>query len=91
MAIYAIRYRYSSDTDLITATRPEHRDYLRTLYDAGSLLASGPLGQAGALLLVRADDAPAALALVDEDPFNKVGVITDREALEWTPVYGPWA
>ncbi len=90
MAIYAVRYTYSTDTDLITRTRPVHREYLHSLHDQGALLASGPLGSDGALLIVRADDAPAALALVDADPFNEVGVIVEREALEWTQVIGPW-
>lgn len=91
MAIYAIRYNYSPDTDLIARTRPVHREYLRSLFDQGALLASGPLGSDGALLIVRADDATEALSLVNADPFNEVGVIVEREALEWTQVYGPWA
>lgn len=91
MAIYAIRYKYSNDTDLIARTRPVHREYLRSLHDQGVLLASGPLGSDGALIIVRTDDAVAAFALVDADPFNEVGVIVEREAVEWTQVFGPWA
>ena len=91
MAISAIRYTYVSDSEALAAVRPKHREFLKSLFDDGVLLASGPLEGNRALIIVEADDAVAALALVDADPFNQASLITDREALEWTQVYGPWA
>lgn len=51
---------------------------------------TGP-APAGALLLLRADSAHAALRLLDADPFRGAGVIAARSAREWDPVIGPFA
>ncbi|MDP9832422.1 MULTISPECIES: YciI family protein [Trueperella] len=91
MAIYAIRYSYVNDSDALATVRPKHREFLKSLFDDGVLLASGPLEGNRALIIVKAEDAIAALSLVDADPFNQASLIADREALEWTQIYGPWA
>lgn len=92
MAIYAITYRYDeSKADAITEVRPTHREFLKGVYEAGDLLASGPLGTNGALLIVKADDAEAAKAVIAEDPFYGADIIVETTATEWKPVYGPWA
>lgn len=92
MAIYAITYTYDPAlASTITEVRPRHREYLKSVYDAGILLASGPLGTDGALLIVRGEDAETAKAAIADDPFYEAGIITETTAQEWTPVYGPWA
>ncbi|UVJ58776.1 YciI family protein [Trueperella pyogenes] len=91
MAIYAVRYTYTDDLDALAEIRPAHREFLKSLFDQGNLLASGPLEGNGALLIVDSDDAVGALAVVDADPFNSACLIADREVLEWTQIYGPWA
>ncbi len=92
MAIFAVSYEYDSRTSAQDVLRPEHRAFLRSLLDDGRLLASGPWtdGAAGALLLVRAADGPAALAMLDADPFWGAGFIAHRTARGWNPVIGPW-
>ena len=53
MAIIAIQYEYdATKLDTIAENRPLHRAHLKELKDAGKLLASGPLGSNGALLVV---------------------------------------
>jgi len=68
-----------------------HRAYLRGLFEAKLLLASGPFDprSGGALLLrVPDDSAHAALDRIrDEDPFTLAGV-AQYELLPWNPVIG---
>lgn len=45
---------------------------------------------AGALLLLRASDAEAALRLLDDDPFMIAGLVVRRAVRAWDPVIGPW-
>lgn len=89
MAVIAVQYTYSGDTALADQHRGDHRAFVRSLYDAGSILLSGPLGGApGALLVMSAASEEEALALLDQDPFLAAGVITGREARLWTVVTG---
>jgi uncharacterized protein YciI len=88
-AIAIIRYRRALE-EVLTVTA-EHRAYLRTLYDSGTLLASGPLDprSGGALLLrVPDDDVHAALdSIRDNDPYVKNGM-AQYELLPWAPSTG---
>lgn len=88
-AIAIIRYR--RDLDEVLHVVDAHRAYLRTLYDAGTLLASGPLvpRSGGALLLRVPDDtAPQALDSVrDNDPYVKSGM-AQYELIPWAPTTG---
>ncbi len=92
MSIYAITYSYDPERlDDIVATRPEHRAFLRGVFEAGDLLASGPLGDSGALLIVQADSEDAALQALVDDPFNSAGLIVQTTVALWKPVFGPWS
>jgi uncharacterized protein YciI len=88
-AIAIIRYRRPLD-EVLTVT-DEHRAYLRTLYDSGTLLASGPLDprSGGALLLRVPDDSvnEALDAIRDKDPYVKKGM-AQYELLPWAPSTG---
>lgn len=94
-AIVAVEYLYDpTRTAEIDEVRPAHREFLRGLLDAGTLLASGPhvdVDAPSALLILRAPSAEAALAALDEDPFTQHGLISERTARLWNPVLGPWA
>ena len=91
MSIIAVEYVYDdSKADVIAENRPLHRAHLRKLYEAGRLLASGPLGSNGALLVVRADGPEDGLGALAGDPFLGLGVIENRTARVWKPVIGPW-
>ncbi|WP_029135363.1 YciI family protein [Nakamurella lactea] len=91
MPIYAVQYDYQPDRDADRDTyRPEHRAYLQSLQDAGTVLLRGPYtdaaGGPGALLVVRAESPDAVGAALDPDPFNREGLIRNRTVREWTPV-----
>ncbi len=92
MAVFVVNYAYDPRTSEQDEIRPQHRAFLRGLFDNGTLLASGPWTDsgAGAMLLLRAEDADAALAALDEDPFWREGFIASRTARGWNPVIGPW-
>jgi uncharacterized protein YciI len=90
--MYAIAIvRYRRPLEEVLAVVDEHRAYLRTLVEAGLLLASGPLDprSGGALLLRVPDDAVAATLdrIRDDDPFTKSGM-AQYELLPWAPNIG---
>jgi uncharacterized protein YciI len=83
-AIALIRYRRPLED--VLAVQEQHRAYLRTLKEAGTLIASGPLEprSGGALLLrVPDDDVHGALdAVRDDDPYVIFGV-AQYELIPW--------
>lgn len=96
MAVFAVTYVYVADAARLDDFRPEHRAFLSALHEAGGLIVSGPLpasdgAPGGALLLLDAEDAAAATSSIDEDPFRREGLITERTVREWLPVIGSLA
>jgi uncharacterized protein YciI len=100
MTLYAVTYRYIDDEARLAELRPAHRAHLADLFEAGSLVASGPLGlvgaeeaprPSGALIVIRASYPDEALAILDADPFWVRGLIAQRDAREWTLVFGGFA
>ncbi|MGK2348115.1 YciI family protein [Actinomyces sp. W5033] len=88
--IFAIEYHYVTDQDEAMAeVRPSHRAFNASLAEQGLLLAAGPyVGSHDALIIVRAEDAAGALALLEEDPFHQAGFIAERLPREYNPVIG---
>ncbi len=88
--IFAVEYRYVTDQDEAMAqVRPRHRAFNGELAQKDLLLAAGPFtGTHDALIVVRAQDAAGALALLEDDPFNQAGLIAERLPREWNPVIG---
>ncbi|MDO5511342.1 YciI family protein [Corynebacterium sp.] len=91
MKYFAVSYHYPDGSADIVRLRPEHREWLATLLDAGQLVASGPHtdGSGGALIIIRLpEDATLvdAAELMDADPFTREGVLDGREIHEWNPV-----
>lgn len=88
--IFAVEYTYVTGRDEeLSAIRPSHRAFNGALADQGRLIAAGPYtGTNDALIIVRAEDADGALALLDDDPFQRAGLIAERAPREWNPVVG---
>ena len=88
--VFAVEYQYVTDRDQdLDRIRPSHRAFNAALAQAGDLLAAGPyVGTHEALILVHARDEAAALALLEEDPFNQAGLIARRTPREWNPGIG---
>jgi uncharacterized protein len=89
MSHFILTYGYH-DTPERAERRPEHLDHLAKLQAEGSLLLAGPLADlSGGIIVLIADDAEAAQALVDQDPYTRHGVTKDRELKEWKITVGP--
>jgi uncharacterized protein YciI len=83
--------RYRRPIEEVVLVTDEHRAYLRTLREQGTLLASGPAQpRSGGVLLLRVpdDDVIAALDRVrDNDPYYKRG-LAQYELIPWAPTIG---
>jgi len=89
MAIYAVQYLYAEEPQIMDGLRADHRAYLRDLIDAGQLLASGPLPDRNAALLIFKADGPEVVAgLLDQDPFEIAGYVGERIIEQWNPILG---
>jgi uncharacterized protein YciI len=88
-AIAIIRYRRPLEE--VVTVLDAHRAYLRRLYEAGTLLASGPLDpRTGGALLLRVPDGAVHATLDsirDNDPYVKTGM-AQYELLPWAPATG---
>ena len=93
MSFFAVTYTYV-DSPRLADVRPAHREYLRTLIDAGLLRASGPLvgvQPGGALLIFEAADSGVVAAAVVDDPFQLEGLVEQTAVVEWNPLLGVFA
>lgn len=91
MSIFVVTYGYSADPIELNQIRPEHRAWLADQLDKGSLLASGPMiDRAAALLIWKAASIEELNALLDQDPFEVAGMIGERTIEAWNPVFGPF-
>jgi len=93
MSVFAVHYTYDDRTDRRDEVRPEHRAYLGRLLAEGAMLASGPYaddGAPGALLVFSAESAEEVDRLLEDDPFVRAGLVSERVVREWTQVFGPW-
>ena len=93
MPYFAVQYNYADEPAKVAEHRPAHRAFLRGLLDEGTLLAAGAYTDdpAGALLLLRADSVEEVNAALDNDPFRRHALITDRTTRGWSAAIGPWA
>lgn len=88
MATFAVNYTYGSGTEAARDRfRPEHKDFLAGLHEAGRLRVSGPV-DGGALLVFEGSSAEEVAALLDADPFRREGLIAERTVREWTIFFG---
>lgn len=91
MFTYAVAYTFSAEPDEVNQIRPTHRVWLAEQFEAGSLLASGPMvDRPAALLIFKSDSIEELNALLDQDPYEIAGVIGERTIEAWNPVFGPF-
>lgn len=90
MSIFTVEYHYVTDQDdAMNEVRPTHRAFNGHLAEEGRLLAAGPyVGTHDAMIIVRADSADEALAMLNDDPFMQAGYIRERIVREWNPIIG---
>ncbi|MFW0774451.1 YciI family protein [Paenarthrobacter nitroguajacolicus] len=92
MATFAVTYAYSHSTSANRDTvRPAHVEFLKTQFDGGRLLKSGPFGPEeapGALLIIAGESKADVEALMDQDPFQQAGLIQERTVRQWNIFFG---
>ena len=87
MALFAANLEFTMDLEHRDQIRPLHREYLRSLLDAGKLHESGPyVDNSGALIIYEAADLAEVQELVATDPYAKAGIIRGATILEWNVV-----
>jgi uncharacterized protein YciI len=87
MALFAVLIEFTEDEELRLQTRPVHREYLRSLLDAGKLSMSGPWADdTGALIVYEAENMAEAERILDSDPYRSAGVIANATLKEWKVV-----
>lgn len=88
MNVYALTYTYGGPSEILAEHRPAHRAFLRELQERGVNLASGPLGDDGALIVLRADSAEHVEQIIREDPLVVHGAVTEHVVREWSVTIG---
>ena len=84
MALFAAVLEFGENNELRLEIRPRHREYLRSLLDAGKLAMSGPwVDETGALIVYNAEDQTEAERMLDADPYRSAGVIANVRIKEW--------
>ena len=92
MATFAVTYAYSDATaGERDEHRPRHVEFLKSQFDDGRLLTSGPFGSGespGALLILKGDSKADVEALMDLDPFFSNNLIEERTIRQWNIFFG---
>ncbi len=84
MALFAANLAFTPDLAHRDEVRPKHREYLRSLVDAGKLHESGPyIDNSGALIIYDAADLAEVQELVAADPYAKAGIVVGADIHEW--------
>jgi uncharacterized protein YciI len=93
MALFAVIGEFADDQDLRLRTRPTHREYLRSLFDVGKIVMSGPWeDETGMLIVYDVADMAEAEQLLAQDPYRSAGVLANATIKEWRVVLrAPWS
>ncbi len=85
---FAAVFQFSADAPVkAPEVRPEHRQYLIGLRDAGKLAISGPFEGGGALIVYEAEKREDVEKLITDDPFAKHGVFEKWDVRPWNILY----
>jgi hypothetical protein len=90
MAIFFVRFEHPDEAGWQRWVRP-HVDWLNEQVSKGTIIASGPsVGTTvrQGLLVMRAKDEPALIAVVQTDPFWINGIVENLQITQWDPLFG---
>ncbi len=85
MKNYLIILRYKVPLETVELHTPAHRAFLKTQYEANTLLLSGPfVPRTAGVLWGQAEDRTVIDRMIENDPFHVEGV-ADYEVFEFSP------
>lgn len=88
MALFLIKVSFIEDVEKRMSVRPEHRVFLKNLFDTGRLYAAGPfIDDKGGISIYDAKDLSEAEATLAEDPYKIHGIFATTEIREWNPIF----
>jgi uncharacterized protein YciI len=62
----------------------EHAAFMDRILEQGRIVLAGPYADfSRALIIVQANSAKEALALLNDDPWEKAGILVPGEVVEW--------
>ncbi|HZW05029.1 MAG TPA: YciI family protein [Anaerolineaceae bacterium] len=86
MKHFIVEITYLIPADQLGDRLAEHRAYLKTGYDRGILLCSGPMNpRTGGILVARANDRSEIDEFIRGDPYAR-HAITSHRVIEFEPV-----
>ena len=89
MKYFIINIHYTASPERLNEVTPDHRAYLKTKYDEGIMIFSGPrVPRTAGFLFARAENISIIEDMIINDPF-KINKIADYEIIEIAPVL--WA
>ena len=89
MKYFVINITYKVPIEKVIEITPEHRAYLKTKYDEGILLFSGPrVPRTAGFLFAKAEDTSEIHKMIAHDPFQ-IKKIGEYEVIEIAPAM--WA
>lgn len=82
---------YDYVPDIVERRAPHREDHLARIRrgtESGAIVMAGALGDppTGALIIFAGEDAGAAAAWAEEDPYVRAGLVTGRRVLRWNVV-----
>jgi uncharacterized protein YciI len=87
MPLFAVTLKFTDDAERRQQVRPTHREYLKTLVEAGKLEQSGPFtDDSGAMLVYDAEDLAEVQELLANDPYAPNGIVAEVTINEWNRV-----
>jgi len=85
--LFAVIGQFADDQELRLQTRPTHREYLRSLFDDGKIVMSGPWeDETGMLIVYDVADMAEAERVLASDPYRSAGVLANATIKEWRVV-----
>lgn len=87
MAKFVLLLEFGPDNDKRLEVRPKHREYLKSLLDAGKLHESDPwLDDSGALIVYEVADEAEARQIIANDPYTAAGVVARSTLKGWNRI-----
>jgi len=86
MSLFVLEYRYA-DLDARARVRPDHLAYMQSLYQDGTVVFAGPVGDgSGAMVLLQVGSEDEAEEVVMGDPYTAAGVGVGHVLRPWNVV-----